>query len=67
VVTSSFAPPKPKPLTKKEGKKVLKGVVMVKKKTKLPTTSSKEKDSKPITVKADDPLPDAKRRKVDHS
>ncbi|KIM48111.1 hypothetical protein M413DRAFT_221735 [Hebeloma cylindrosporum] len=66
VMTSSFAPPKPKPPTKKEGKKVLKGVVMVKKKTKLPTTNTNE-HSKPTSVKDDDRLPDAKRRKVDHS
>ena len=67
VVTSSVALPKPKPPTRKEGKKALKGVVMVKKKTKLPTINSKEKDSRPIAIEDEDPLPDAKRRKVYHS
>jgi hypothetical protein len=65
LVSSSSVPPKSKPpMSRKEGKKVLKGVVVVKKKAKLPTSSTKEKDSKPTK---DDSLPDAKRRKMDHS
>jgi len=67
VATSSFAPPKPKPPTKKEGKKILKGVVLVKKKTKYPTASTNKKDLEPTTVKNDELPPEAKRRKVDYS
>jgi hypothetical protein len=62
-VSHSSVPPKPKPpMTKKEGKKALKGVV-VKKKAKLPTSNAKE-DSKPTK---DASPPDAKRRKIDRS